>query len=343
MINSVVNQALFRIFSPIMIGLLGYVLLLLFNNQLEQLKSEFINVELFIFIGISLFIQELNRLIIHSYFDKADDGFTVNRFIFPLIISIVLTIVITTLVIRIYFMLRLGYEPDYNELIYFNIIFIIVALVYFSLYVSFYLLERDYTHSMKNELYRKQEIEADFIQYKNGINPELLFECFESLILLTHKNIDKADEMLSHMSHVYRYILSPKYQEIISLQEEWSYATKLVDLFESLPYRTVNVSHEVDDDIHIVKGTILTILESIIRSIINSQDQALSISLTSDVGFLMFNYEAAPKLNEDIMTDKINILNESYEVYSDQRIVISNSGHKHEIKVPILQLQNQDL
>ena len=124
MSNSVVNQALFRIFSPIIIGLLGYVLLLLFNNQLEQLQSEFINIELFIFIGISFFIQELNRLIIHFYFDKMDEGFTVNRFIVPLIICVFVTIIITTLIISIYFMLRLGYEPDYSELIYFNIIFI---------------------------------------------------------------------------------------------------------------------------------------------------------------------------------------------------------------------------
>jgi len=193
---------------------------------------------------------------------------------------------------------------------------------------------------MKSELLKKQEIEADFIQYKNGINPELLFECIESLIMLVHQDVDLAEELLSNMSHVYRYILSPKYQEIISLEEEWDYANKLVALFESLPYRKVNVDRKVNDEIFIVKGTLLVFIESVIKSIIRSKNQALTITVTNSEKYLLLNYNAAPKLHGSIMINKIEMLNESYEIYSDLKIEIRNDGHDHQVKIPILQLNN---
>lgn len=343
MIKSIVNQALFRILSPIIIGLLAYILLLLFNNQLDQLQSEFINLELFIFIVLALLIQESTRFVIRKRTNKISESFAAKQLISPLATSLMIAVTITTMTITFYFKIRLGYAPEYGELIHFNIIFLLFTLVYFSLYLSFFLLEKDYSHSMKSELCKKQEIESDFIQYKNGINPTLLFECFESLIVLTHKNVEQADELLDNMAQVYRYILSPKYEEVISIQEEWNYVTQLVDLFKSLPYRKVEVKLNVIEDIYIVKGTMLTIIEAIIRSVIASENQMTSILVTSDNANILLDYNAVPKLQDQVMTNNIEILNSSYRVYSDQIIMNTIKGHMHQIRIPILQLQNQIL
>lgn len=341
--RTIVNQALFRICSPIFIGFAAYILLLLFNNQLEQLTSEFLNIELIIFITIAVMIQESTRLVIKRYTQTVTDRFALKQFILPLGLSIAIAILITTLVIMMYFKMRLGYTPEYYELLHFNIIFSLFALVYYALYMSFFLLEKNYAHSMKTELFKKQEIEADFIQYKNGINPDLLFECFESLIVLMHQDVDQADDLLSNVSQVYRYILSPKYQEIISLKEEYQYAHQLIKLFAALPYRKVDIANHINQEVFIVKGTLLTILESIMRSIIISETQKTIISLTLDAQNLSVMYVAAPKLNNQVMIDKINRLNESYRVYTDQEIAIQVDQHQHEILIPLLQLHNQDL
>jgi len=73
--NSIVNQAVFRICSPVIMGLVAYLMLLLFNNQLEQLQSEFLNIELLIFIIISIIIQESSRIIITKLIQNKVDSF----------------------------------------------------------------------------------------------------------------------------------------------------------------------------------------------------------------------------------------------------------------------------
>ena len=87
----------------------------------------------------------------------------------------------------------------------------------------------------------------------------------------------------------------------------------------------------------------LTIIEAIIRSVIASENQMTSILVTSDNANILLDYNAVSKLQDQVMTNNIDILNSSYRVYSDQIIMNTTKGHMHQIRIPILQLQNQIL
>ena len=56
----------------------------------------------------------------------------------------------------------------------------------------------------------KRNVEANFLKFKKDINPNLLFESLEALIVLMGTSKDKSDDFIDYLSQVYRYILSKK-------------------------------------------------------------------------------------------------------------------------------------
>ena len=57
-----IHNPLFRIISPLCSGILIYLLILLINNNVSQLKETFLGQELYVCIGLTYLIQEYSRL-----------------------------------------------------------------------------------------------------------------------------------------------------------------------------------------------------------------------------------------------------------------------------------------
>ncbi|RQH16787.1 histidine kinase, partial [Okeania hirsuta] len=58
------HNALFRILSPCFSGVMAYVLILLFNNNVEQLFEQFLGIELTLCILLAYGVQEISRAVI---------------------------------------------------------------------------------------------------------------------------------------------------------------------------------------------------------------------------------------------------------------------------------------
>ncbi|MCB0462386.1 MAG: histidine kinase [Flavobacteriaceae bacterium] len=331
-----IHNPLFRLFSPIFSGVVVYLLILLVNNNVEQLQEQFLGNELYFCIGLSLIIQEFSRLLLWVFGKLPSRFSSFIKLIIQVTGSMLLCIILVTVSIYLYYKNILGFTPSSGELWMFNSIFCAITIIYVLLHISHHYLYKVNTKRLENEYLMKQMVEDDFIQFKNGINPTLLFECFEAMIVLIRQNSDKVDNLIDHMALVYRYILSKKSKQLVLIDEELNVVDELVQLFNYLPYRNVEFNRGYQSSFLVVPGSVLALVESIIRSTINNPEKSLSIYLNEDENHLIFNYLKNDKIVSGFKKESMNDIDYRYSIYSNDTIIIEEKQGERTIKIPKL-------
>lgn len=338
MIKLFVHQALFRLLSPLFCGVIVYLLVLLLNNNVEQIQEEFFNEELYFCIGLSYLIQEFSRLLLLLFKRFLSDKITVLQILLQIVISMLLCLVLATIAINLYFEFVLGFSATSEEIYVFNSIFCTITFIYISLFISHQYLYKINSDKLEYEELIKQNIEDDFKQFKKGINPDLLFESLESLLILIKKDKEKSDNFIDHLASIYRYILTGKEKQLVSFLEEMLVVNELIKLFNYLPYRNVFSNNNCTSSFFVVPGSLLFIVEQIVKTSIISDDISLEIILNESKGNLEISYVKNDKITQQFNHKKLNEIIKSYSIYNTQKIEILELETTRKIIIPKLQI-----
>jgi len=331
-----IQHPAFRLLSPLFSGTLVYLLILLINNQVGQLKEIFLSQELYVCIGLAYLIQEYARISL-NLFDRFNwlQSF-ILKIIWQVIISVVITFLLVSASMYLYFIWVQGFTPNITELSIFSSIFSIITLIYLSLFLSHQFLYKENTKLVEQELLLKENLNHNFKHLQKGINPTLLFESFESLILLMKQDVSKAEQLIDHFSAVYRYILSNTKKELVPIKEELNVIDELLLLFAHLPYR--KTSYKITSSLHtwVVPGSVSLLIEQIMRSTIASQEAKLVIELFEEAKSLFLKYKHEEKILQTINQASLADINDTYRFYTDQKITLIKNDIYTIIKIPKL-------
>ena len=335
-----IHHPLFRLLGPIFSGIVVYLLILLINNNVEQLQEEFLGEELYICIGLSFIILELSRLLLVLY-NKLPKNFSFNTgLLIQVVASLFLCILVVTLVISFYYRNILGFSPNTEELWMFNILFSLVTLTYILLHLSYEYLYKINTKKLKAELILKQIDEDDFIQFREGINSELLFDSFEALIVLIRKQENKFDDLIEHLATTYRYILTRKQQQLVVIEDEIVALDHLIGLFNYLPFRNICVQNSIKSNFLFVPGCLLKIIESIVRSTIISNDIPLIIKLSETDECLNIIYHHNDTIDRPFSMKDLETTKHVYRIYTLNNISLEENEQTRIISIPKLQIKS---
>ncbi|NER13568.1 histidine kinase [Leptobacterium flavescens] len=332
-----IHNPLFRILSPLCSGILVYLLILLINNNVGQLKEEFLGQELYVCIGLAYLIQEYSRLSLFFFERIKQPRSFALKIVLQALLSVIVCISLVSVDMYAYFKWVLGFTPSFSELAVFNIIFSIFTLIYFILYLSHQFLYKTNTQKMEQELQARDAVEKDFHQFKRGINPTLLFESLESLIVLMKKDKDAAELLVDHFSAVYRYILSKKTRELLPLGEELKILNEFLLLFGHLPYRKLRMGKIAVMDTLIVPGAVLFSIEQIIRSTIASETE-LVLELKEEEDHFLLCYEPQEKIVYSLDDDKLKELADTYRYYTEKEVGVGEADPLKYIRIPKLKI-----
>lgn len=332
-----IHNPLFRLFSPIFSGIVVYLLILLINNDVEQLQEQFFGQELYVCIVLSFIIQEFSRLLLWA-FNKLPAARLSSfiKLIVQIAASMFLCAILVTFSITLYFKNVIGFSPSSSDLWLFNSVFCCITLIYVLLHISHQYLYKVNTKKLNSEYIRKQLVEDDFMQFKKGINPNLLFECFEAIIVLIRKKSNNVDDLIDNMAMVYRYILSRKSKQLVLIDEELNALDELVQLFNYLPFRSVNIDKKINSNFLIVPGSLLSLTENIIRSTISSSDLKLDINILETEQHLTLSYTKSDKIITNFKSLSIDDIDERYTIYSKDELTIEDNENKRIINIPKL-------
>jgi len=338
-----IHHPLFRLLSPLFSGVLVYLLLLLINNNINQIWETFLSQELYVCIALAYIIQEYSRFSILFFGRLNRPKSFLLKVLIQIGISVLMTVVLVSITMFFYFKFVLLFTPNSGELLVFNSIFIFVALIYVILYIAHYYLYKKNTEKLSKELEAKNAIEYEYQEFKKGINPELLFDSLEALLILNKIDADEAETLTDNFASIYRYILTKKNNELVAIDQEIIALKQLTTLFNYLPYRKVNVTYNLSNIVAVLPTSLLQVIETIIKTTVVSENKTLQIMINERGRAIEISYESEEKLRESLTLNNIKEVVNSYKYYSNQLVEIIEKEGLKSIVLPILDVKENTI
>lgn len=343
-----INSALFRICSAPIFGVLVYLIILLINNTVEGINKIFSNEELYVCIALSYVSFESMRLAIRLI-DKMEPKFSFERrMIIQFVVTMLTGLTLVAVVISFYFRWAFGFSITSHQLNTFLGIFAATGALYNLLYFSHVYLLRENSIRIEQEKKMQEKVEADFLSFKNEINPDLLYESLENLILTLHHNADQAEEQIDYLAGIYRYSLVNRDKELIAIDEELRATENLMNLLNYKYQQQLNLMVDIprQHEIHLIPGSLLITIDSIIRNTLISSRSPLVIRLylEEDDDYIVLQHSLNDKLQQH--HESLNAfarLQRSYSFFSEKPFVQVKAGRENYIKFPLVRINDQTL
>lgn len=315
------NSIAFRLAAPPLLGILIYLLVLMFFDSMDMLADNFFSNEVLFVIGLTFLFFEANRLVI-VLLNKA---YPISeklrmRIIIQYLLSFAISAFIVSLALYVFFKHVIGFTTIKTELITFNSIYLMAAIFYNLFFFSQFFLNRKNTDKIEREVSEKESIDFELQAFKNQVNPELLFQSLEIIISELHKDKKSADRLVDELSKVYRYSLDNKNNDLISLKEELDSLIPLVIIYKAKYSNYLNVDNKVHKDhldINLIPGSLQLFLEYALSENVVTESLPLNFKVRSVEKRLIVSYKLNKKLSKINPVDKrLEFLTKAYSYYN---------------------------
>lgn len=343
-----IHNAFFRLLAPPVYGILIYLIILLINNSLLQVNEIFSGQEVYMSIGLTFLCFESARLVILALNRFLTGKYANARLLIQLIIGTVIPIILVITAISLYFIYIIGYSIPFTQMILFGILFGFTAVLYNLLYVSNDYQLRENTLRLTAERQQREVLEMEMDEFRNDINPDLLYESLENVISLINRKNSDAEEYIDYLASAYRYVLSNRQQELISLQAEADAGKNIIRLLNEKYFGQLKLEislSQADYNLQLIPGSLPVAIESIVRNTIISNKEPLIIRCyLEDDEYLVLQC----KLNDRLVkhaesTMALARLQKSYTLYSEKPLIQVKAYEENYIKLPVLHLAEEAL
>lgn len=184
---------------------------------------------------------------------------------------------------------------------------------------------------------------AKFESLKNQIDPHFLFNSLNVLSSLIEENPENAQRFTTSLSKIYRYVLEQKDKELVSVEDELSFAKTYMNLlkmrFENSLFYEMPIT-DINPDARVVPLSLQLLLENTVKHNIVSEQKPLHIRIFIDGDYLAIQNDFQKK---EVLQDRQgvglqNIVNR-YAIITDRKVVIEQNEQNFTVKIPILTKQ----
>jgi hypothetical protein len=343
-----IHNPVFRLLAPAVYGVLIYLLVLLVNNNVGQLNALFSGQELYICITLTYLSFETIRLVIVLQDKFLNGKYYLIRIPIQFIISTLLSTLLVGVSLSLYFVYVVGFSIALSQLLLFSGIYIFSSLLYNLLYFSHDYLQRENTLKLSAEKQQREVLEMEMAEFRNDINPDLLYESLENVISLMNRNKDGAEEYIDYLASAYRYVLTNRQRELIALGSEVEAANTIVRLlnekYSGLLTLDIALS-QPDLTLQLIPGSLPTVIESVVRNTIIAHHEPFVIRCyLEDDEYLTVQ----TRLNDRLIkhaesTLALTRLQKSYSLYSDKPLIQVKAYEENFIKLPVLRVAEEAL
>ena len=339
-----IHNPFFRLLVPPIAGIFLYLLILLFNNSLQDIGLLLDSKEVYITIALAYLMSESQRLVIIML---AKHESTRDNLYIHLFSGLLVTVILISIGISTYFQLVYDFSIAQSQLIMFNMVFGFASLLYSLLHLSQMFLYKENTRQLSHEQSMLDDMKRQLVQYKNEVNPDLLYDCLETLVTLVHKNTEESEDYIDELASVYRYILSSRKTEFSQVNHDLRMAKSIAFLLNYQHSGAISLVTDLPDHIEsspIIPGTLPTVVEQIIRSTIVSTVSPLEIRITyeKDENYLIIQHRLNERLRQQ-QTASMARLQESYAIYSEKPLVQVRAYEQEFVKIPLPKVVEEPL
>ena len=184
---------------------------------------------------------------------------------------------------------------------------------------------------------------AKFESLKNQIDPHFLFNSLNVLSSLIEENPENAQRFTTSLSKIYRYVLEQKDKELVSVEEELSFAKTYMNLLKMRFENSLDYELKIDvipEDAKVVPLSLQLLLENTVKHNIVSEQKPLRIVIFIENNYLVVQNDFQKKevLQERRGLGLQNIVNR-YGIITDRKVIIDQNEKTFTVKIPVLTKQ----
>ena len=184
---------------------------------------------------------------------------------------------------------------------------------------------------------------AKFETLKNQIDPHFLFNSLNVLSSLIEENPENAQRFTTSLSKIYRYVLEQKDKELVSVQEELSFAKTYMNLLKmrfenSLFYELPEIV--VNPEAKVVPLSLQLLLENTVKHNVVSEQKPLHIRILIEGDYLAVqnDYQKKEVLQSRQGVGLQNIV-DRYGIITNRKVLIDQNEKTFTVKIPVLTKQ----
>lgn len=356
------QQKWLRFLLPFPIGVVVYVLILLVFDTLNQFSSNFFSQEVAVTVILTFILLESLRRLLNAV-DKrfpliatwpvdADEpqevkGLTHSfRIVLLPFISLLLSLVVITPLVSVYFYFVLIISDFNTELIVFNGVYGVVAILYGVIHVStsFLAVHKQLHYKQEQEL--RRGMESDLDKFKMQINPQLLYDGLENLISIVHAQPRMAEQFVNQLSKIYRYNLDNRHVELVDLKKELDLSQALLYLLNVKYNNAITLEHDLPQEWlyrQIIPCTISALIQELVNRTIINAFQPLKIELKAQEGELYFMCSHNPRIGMNGNSNwNLSLINNAYAFFNDNRqLEITQTEQQLHINIPLFEIEEE--
>jgi len=340
-----IHNVLFRLLAPAIYGILIYLLILLINNDFTQLNDIFISKEVYACVGLTYLCFESIRLVILAQEKFLKGKYLSIRIPLQFILTTLLSVALVVTGLTLYFRYVVGFSIGGMQLIIFIIIYTITSLLYNILYLSNYFLQKENTLKLTAEKQQREVLETEINEFKNDINPDLLYESMENLITLMYRDVEKAEEYIDCLANAYRYVLTNRHKELVPISSEIEAVKSLVTLLNERFFgqlRFENGLDEKEQEFMLIPGSLTVIVENLARNTIFSRYEPMLIKCYREDDYITIQGRLNDKLiPHPTSSAALERLQKSYTLYSDKPMIKVKAYEEIYIKLPVIEVAEE--
>lgn len=334
------NNIAFRIVSPLLIGLVVYLLVLLFFDSVDQLLTNVFSREAVFVIILTLVFLEINRLvIILSNKILPFENNMRTRILVQVLASVTISISIISIILNWYFIEFEGFSTITTELITFNSIYTVIVIFLNLYYFSIVFLYTRNDTKIAEESIRKANLELEMENFKYQVNPDFLFQSLEIIISELHRDRKQADELVNNLASVYRFTLDNKDEDLVAVKEEVESLIPVLKLFKSKYSDGIDYKINVDSgcDKYLIPGTLRLVFESAVIQNIISNSIPLKFEVFNDDDNIIIEYSLNEKLQVNKQLEsRVEQLKKAYAYLTNFGIKCEKENGSHKVIIPLL-------
>ncbi|MFK7000897.1 histidine kinase [Flavobacterium oreochromis] len=219
---------------------------------------------------------------------------------------------------------------------------VITLIVTLGLYL-FHFYKNYQEHKLTEQKVIAGTASAKFETLKNQIDPHFLFNSLNVLSSLIEENPEQAQRFTTSLSKIYRYVLEQKDKELVSVEEELSFAKTYMNLLKMRFENSLSFQLPVDfnnAEAKVVPLSLQLLLENTIKHNIVSEKKPLEIKIFIENNYLVVenNLQKKEVLQERKGVGLQNIINR-YGLISSRKVLIQQNSIFFRVYIPILTKQ----
>jgi len=216
----------------------------------------------------------------------------------------------------------------------------IITVVVSLFFISFYSFKALQDKKIKQQKIIAGTANAKYESLKSQLDPHFLFNSLNVLVSLIEEDTDKAQKFTTSLSKVYRYVLEQKDKDLVSLEEELTFAKTYMSLLKMRFENAIDcrIPEKVNNpEAKIVPLSLQILLENCVKHNIVSEQKPLRINIVESINTLTVtnNFQEKKSLNKSSGIGLKNII-ERYQILSTRTISINQSKSEFKVELPLL-------